>query len=157
MAISTGMTSLLSLRNLLLFGSWSLALIGSLQIHQLGGRLGHAVCGPWGCGPPVAALIGYHTFWCLLIFPAALILRVRWCPRACRHLGVGLLIVGIVGTVALLLIDGFNNAAAETYPLRWSMFRIVTFVDFPLLQLALTGVWLRFGGSRMTNCVEAEN
>ncbi len=148
---------MLSLRNALLFGSWVLALGGALHIHELEGTLGHAICGPWGCGPPVAALIGYHAFWCLLVLPAALILSVLWCPRACRHLGVGLLIVGIVGTVALLLIDGFNNSAAENYPLRWSLFRIVTFVDFPLVQLALAGAWLRFGRSRMTHGEEAEN
>lgn len=136
-------SSLLSVRNLLMLAIWSAALFGTLQVHQSEGLFGHAICGPWGCGPPVSALVGYHTFWCLLILPVALILRRQCCGVTVRNLGAGLILVSVSGIIALLLYEGLNNSAAEKYFVRWCSFRVATFIDFPLVQLGLAGLWLR--------------
>lgn len=156
MSSPVGTTSLLSVRNLLWLVAWMLALFGVLQVHQLEGMFGHAICGPWGCGSPVSALIGYHAFWCLLIWPGVLILGSRWCRNTRRHLGSGLMLVSVAGIASLLLLDGLNNSAAERYLLRWCLFRVATFVDFPLVQLGIAGLWLRIRASRASVCHEGQ-
>lgn len=156
MAASIQTAPLLSTRNLLAFAGWTLALFGTLQVHNLEGQLGHAICGPWGCGPPVSALVGYHAFWCLLIFPVALILGGRMCGVTRRHLGTGLVLVSVAGIAALLLLEGLDNSAAEAYPLRWCLFRVATFVDFPLAQLGIAGIWLRRGPTAAAACENDE-
>jgi len=133
-----------SARNLLRLGMWLLALLGILQVHQFDGLFGHAICGPWGCGPPVSALVGYHGFWFLLLVPLAILLKSSVRSESLRNLGLGLLLLSGLGVVSLLLLDGLNNSAAERYLLQWCAFRIATFVDVPLVQLGLVGVWMFF-------------
>ncbi|MEM8947661.1 MAG: hypothetical protein AAGD11_21000 [Planctomycetota bacterium] len=134
--------SLPSWPTLLLFAGWSLALFGALQVHRFEASFGYWVCGPWGCGPPVSALVGYHAFWTLLIVPPAAILRHRRNVDRVRNVGLAALLISVSGIVALLLIDGWNNSSAEQYLLRWCLFRVATFVDIPLVQLGLVGFWL---------------
>jgi len=137
-------SELLSVRNVFLLAAWAAALFGTLQVHQLEGLFGHAICGPWGCGPPVSALLGYHGFWFLLILPLAAIFKSRLSRTKARSFGHGFLLLSAAGIVALLLLEGMNNSAAEKYPLRWCAFRVATFVDFPLIQLGLAGLWLQW-------------
>lgn len=144
--------SLSTTRRLILLASWVLAILGTLQIHRTSLLEACSICGPWGCGPPASALVGYHVFWSLLVFPAAWILKSRWCAVTARHLGTGLMALSLAGTVALLLYEGLDNSAAENYPLRWCLFRVATFVDFPLVQLGLAGLWLRMTKSSHATC-----
>ena len=54
---------------LYLLGWFGLMFVG-LQIQQL--DLGHWLCGQWGCGPPVAAVLGMHVFWLAVILPPSI-------------------------------------------------------------------------------------
>lgn len=144
MSIAPKARPMISAWNLFLLALWSLALFGILQVHQFEGLFGHAVCGPWGCGPPVSALVGYHGFWFLLLLPITAILKHRLPSANSRSLGFGCVLLSAVGLVSLLLIDGLNNSAAENYPLQWCAFRVATFVDLPLVQIGLAGIWMVF-------------
>lgn len=137
---------LISLRNLLLLAAWVMALFGSLQTHQWEDLFGHAICGPWGCGPPVAALIGYHGFWLLVLLLPAWLFKQQVASDTTQRIGLGLIFVAAIGIVLLLAFDGWQNWQHERmrpYLVQRLLFRLATFVDFPLVQLALIGVWLR--------------
>jgi len=124
---------------------WIAALYGSLQIHhfELGG---HSICGAWGCGPTDTALIGYHTFWLVLILPVAPI-AARIAPAArARNWGTVLAIAGVAGLVVLALVDGVHylqTSHAPQYLVQRCLFRLATFVDIPLAQLILIGLLMR--------------
>jgi len=142
---------LLSWRNLLLLTAWVLAAFGTLQVHRLEDVLGHAICGPWGCGPPVSALVGYHGFWLLLLLPLGWLMKSRLTGARAQQLGTWLCVAAVAGIIALLVAEGWNNRAAHQYLLQWCFFRIATFVDFPLMQLGLLGLWLRSKGALATD------
>jgi len=117
-----------------------------LQVHQLEDLFGHSICGPWGCGPPISALIGYHGFWLLLMVLPAWWLKQQLASATLQRLGTSLLLVAMVGIVLLLVIDGWQTwqrTAMRPYLVQRSMFRLATFIDFPLVQLGLIGLWLR--------------
>ena len=142
----------MTIRNLLLLGAWVAVLFGVLQVHHFESLFGHAICGPWGCGPPVSALIGYHGFWLLLMLLPAWWLKQQLSSATLRRLGTGLLLMAAVGIVLLLAIDGWQTwqrEAMRSYIVQRCFFRLATFVDFPLVQLGLIGLWLR--NSRQTN------
>ncbi|MBP86470.1 MAG: hypothetical protein CMJ64_07120 [Planctomycetaceae bacterium] len=76
--------------------AWAAALFGVLQI---GLALGHGVdehsfCGPWGCGPPTSALIGWHGFWLLLAGPLVGLAMYAWSARRLRNVGIALFATG---------------------------------------------------------------
>jgi len=57
-----------------------------------------------------------------------------------------LLLVAVVGIVLLLMIDSWQTwqqVRLQPYILQRCFFRLATFVDFPLVQLGLIGLWLR--------------
>ncbi len=146
MPTSSESSSLISVRSLILLSGWALALFGVLQVHQLEGWFGRAICGPWGCGPPVSALIGFHGFWLLLMVLPAWWLKNCLASATLHRLGTGLMLVAAVGIMLLLAVDGWKSwhqEAMRSYRMQRSLFRLATFVDFPLVQLGLIGLWLR--------------
>ncbi len=125
---------------------WALALFGTLQVYRWQGLLGHAICGPWGCGPPVSALIGYHSFWLLLLVLPAWWLQLQLSSATLQRLGTGLTLVAAVGIVLLLAVDSWqfwSRASMRVYIVQRCLFRLATFIDFPLVQFGLIGLWLR--------------
>ena len=122
---------------------WIAALYGTLQMHRLDANLGHSICGPWGCGPTTEALIGYHTFWLVLMLPIAIAARAFLPNTAVRRVGLALLttglliIVGYVGWDASRFVAQANSAA---YLGQRCFFTLVTSVDMPMMQLALLGL-----------------
>ncbi len=120
---------------------WGGALYATLQVHLLEGT--HAICGPWGCGPPVSALVGYHGFWLLLVLPAALIVAKKLPLESAKRVGKVLALAGLAGVIVLVAVDAvkFLQHASPQYLLQRCFFRLATFVDFPLVPMALAG-WL---------------
>lgn len=144
--MSTPSHSLFSLRTFLLLAAWSLALFGSLQAHQWEGLFGHANCGPGECGPPVAALMGYHGFWLLVLLLPAWLFKQQASAAMASRVGLGLALIAVVGVALLLAIDAgeyWHVERMRPYLLQRLLFRVATFVDFPLVQLGLIGLWLR--------------
>ena len=137
---------LVSTRNLLLLIAWGLAMFGTLQVHHWHDLLGYSVCGPWGCGPPTTALIGYHGFWLIVLLLPAWLMKQRLGAPNLRRIGVALMVISLASIVALLASDCWRNWQHETmrgYMWQRCLFRLATYVEFPLAQLGLIGWWLK--------------
>ena len=135
----------LSLRHVGLLVFWTAALYGTLQIHHVSDYFGHAICGAWGCGPPVAALAGYHLFWIVLLLPLAEFARRRLPASTSHRVGQALLLIAGLGIVLLVLLDGieyFRQVQEERYIWQRAFFRVATFVELPLVPLSLSGLLL---------------
>lgn len=129
--------------------AWGVSLIAVLQLYKLEGRFGHAICGAWGCGPPVEALLAYHGFWAILLWPIAAVAATRLRPGVARALGTGLLSAGIFAIVGILLwssIDWLMTAETRLKPLvmQRALFVLATTIDVPSVQMAIAGLICRF-------------
>ncbi len=119
---------------------------GALSISQWPGNWGHGVCGPWGCGPPLQALVACHLAWSVFLSPAAVLL-VRRTPRTRRRIGLALV---LVSTASILFVIGYEwftwwpvvSPWQQAYFLRRIGFVIVTAIDLPILQTLGIGVLL---------------
>ncbi len=126
---------------------------GTLQLHRFEGVFGHAICGPWGCGPPLVALVGYHAFWLLLIVPPTLVASYLIPAEKAVRIGKLLAIAGL-GALALLVLEDavrfLRTARGGEHLFQRCLFRLVTFVDFPLGPIGLAGLTMRrFGLQRI--------
>lgn len=121
---------------------WAAGLWGSLQVHQMDLNLGHDVCGPWGCGPRVEALIGFHGFWLFLMAPVAIGAGAFLPGRLNRKVGRAILFAGLAGVVGFVgwdVISYAREAESSRYLFQRGLFTLVTTVDFPMLQTLLAG------------------
>ncbi len=130
-----------------LLASWVAGVYGSLRIHELDLGLTHGICGPWGCGPRVEALVGFHGFWLMLLVPSALVFA-SYVPRrwACRT-GIALTCVGFIATVGFVIWDvaTYLHAApssGDSYWFRRGLFALATLVEVPLVPTTLAGLIL---------------
>ena len=140
---------------------WLLGMWGSLRIHELDLHLGgHSVCGPWGCGPPLEALLGYHSFWLVLIGPIAIAIGAYLAPSSRRKLGLAVLGIGVVALAIVAGGDTFRywqSSGSSAYLLQRFFFTMVTKVDLPMLQvIAVGGLLTWFGATKpLTLTVDA--
>ena len=83
---------------------WFASLDGVLQLQRLpDAAFGqHSVCGPWGCGAPLPALLACHGFWAVLIAPAAVLAGMYLPAVWVRRLGFGLAAAGVCGLIAVV-------------------------------------------------------
>lgn len=134
------------IKYLIAFSAWGAAVFGVLQLHSLDLGLGHRICGPWGCGPKMEALLGYHGFWLLLILPIVLLSGRTLSPRRRTTLGKWLLLGGLGLAIIYMIQDGVayarRNHSLELVVQR-ALFSIAVAIDFPALQFALAGLGLR--------------
>ena len=125
--------------------AWVFAFRASLSIVKWHGDWGHGICGPWGCGPPLQALVGCHAAWLVFLLPLALMATNSLTPK--RRIFVGRLVVlfavsGLIGVVAYEY-SSLQRASAEwgrNYFWPRVGFAVITFVDLPLLELLLAGL-----------------
>jgi len=144
-------SKLLSLRNLVWFTAWGISLFGVLQIQILENRWGHSICGAWGCGPPLAALVAYHGFWFLLILPLAVLLSYQLHPANSRRVGLVVFAIATAAIALVVVVDAINfwqYPTGRNYLVQRCLFRLATYVEFPLIQLALAGLVLWLYGAR---------
>jgi len=113
----------------------------------------HSICGPWGCGPPVSALLSVHLGWAAILLPPVFYLPRRLGAYAShsRKLGGVLLAVAITGILAMVawqLATWYPASDPSVRPYFWNRcgFVIVTAVDWPLAQLTIAGAWLLLTG-----------
>lgn len=139
-----------TLKYLLSIPIWIAALFGSVQIYRLDLNLGHSICGAWGCGPPVEALIGYHSFWLVLIVPIATLTGLVLPVRFQRYLGWALLVGGLLAAATYVVRDGLwyhEKSGSWEHVTQRAWFALVTGVDHPMFQVAIAGlcvlVWPR--------------
>lgn len=132
---------------------WGGCLAGALAIANLPWDLGHAICGPWGCGPPMQALVACHLAWFVVLVPPAVLL-VRWSKASnTMRRRVGLLLVALAGAVLLAMmvyerLTWWPRASEWQRAHFWQRcgFVIATTVDVPVIQVLLIGVGLFLAG-----------
>ncbi len=121
--------------------AWGLILTGTLSIANLPGDWGHSVCGVWGCGPPLQALVACHASWLVVLVPVAIaaphMLPVRWVRR--------LAIIGLaIATASALVFAAHDYFTWYAQASEWQRsyyfhrvgFSIFTTVETPVLEIA---------------------
>ncbi len=131
-------------RTLLGIVVWGLILTATLSIANWPREWGHGVCGLWGCGPPLQALLACHLSWLVVLLPLAVVLPSWLSWRQQRMLGVLVVMIGCAGLVGLVAYE-FSTwwlVASEwkrSFFWRRVGFVIATDVDLPLIELILAG------------------
>ena len=149
----------MNLSRILMVPVWLAGLWGSLHVHKLDLLTGHDICGRWGCGPPLEALIGYHSFWTMILVPCAVVAGWYLAPSTSRRVGLAVLLASIVGTVAYVSWDVFNyfvQAESTQYLVQRGLFTLVTTVDVPMIPTIFAGLVLTFWFGARSNSVEPE-
>ena len=132
---------------------WAAALWGALRVTRLPGYWGHSICGLWGCGPPLQAIVGWHLAWVVVLAPLAL----GWGPLhslpgyRLRRFGMALAIGGaalIVGVAIHERISWWPAVSPLQQSYYWQRvgFVIATNVDLPMLQLVVFGLIIDLRG-----------
>lgn len=128
-----------------------IALGACLWISELPGNWGHFICGPWGCGPPLQALVACHTTWFTLLFPPTIVVaRARWISAG-RLWIVGLTIATtatfvLVGMIIRERLVWWESVGHLQQGYFWQRcgFILATSVDIPVIQSFLVGIYMVF-------------
>ncbi len=128
---------------------WGAALFGTLEIQHLPLSTPHSLCGPWGCYPPLSALLACHGFW-LVFFTLPSVVCVRNLPRrTVRRIGLvvlassGLALLGAAGWVYwswYRLVSEWQ----QQYVLQRYIYTVVTLVEVPIVPSGLFGAFLLY-------------
>ena len=130
---------------------WGLVFLATLSIGQVRADWGHGICGPWGCGPPLPALLACHLSWMVVMLPLAALIRTRIGERATRLLGSMLMTFGLIGIVGIIAYEFFTWWPSATEFHRrylWQRlgFSIVTQIDLPVIESIFIGCFLYIQG-----------
>ncbi len=132
-------------KTMLMLLLWGAGLYGALQVRQVESLNVHGICGPWGCGPPVSALISWHGFWLLLVAPIVG-LTVRGCSaKWLRRVGLAVTSVGLLTLVAIAVWQAVTwlpqvSEGRLTYFVQRYLFKVITLVDVPVMPITLAGL-----------------
>lgn len=131
-------------RPLLTGAGWLAAAVAALSVAAVPYDPGEALCGVWGCFPPVPALAAMHLFWGVLMAAGVWAVR-RWRPRLLKAGGAvvfaasGLAAVAVVGRDVLDWLHWVPADAARLWPRR-AAYVLATKTDLPLVQVMAAGV-----------------
>ena len=136
--------SLSSLRIVAGIVVWGFVFLGALSIGHVRADWGHSVCGPWGCGPPLQALVACHLSWLVVLIPLTALIQTRVTEGYQRLLGTVLITFGLAGVVGIIAYEFFTWwPSANEYHRRylWQRlgFSIVTQIDLPVIESIVTG------------------
>lgn len=125
---------------------WGVLLSASLEITNLEQTFRQSICGPWGCGPPLAALMSWHTFWLIfLAFPFGLLANsyrhMRAFTRGCRlAILAGLLTLVGIGIHEYLTWYQTASDWARPYYVKRYLFVVINLWYVPIVQVILYGI-----------------
>lgn len=125
--------------------AWAILLWSALQMAHVHTSWDHALCGVWGCGPTLPAVLSCHAAWLIVLTPVALVGRSLVPPRWARSIGLA------VSVLVLALLLGIISRESTTwlqqapvgyrhYFAQRCLFVIATWVDVPLVELGLVGL-----------------
>lgn len=145
---------------------WGLSIFGVLQVQHFAWLSAHSVCGPWGCGPPLQALIAYHGFWLALFslptaaacefFRLTIVGRIGWWLLG---LGIaGLLVVGVWDAVPTLphWLPRSTFLAPQHYVPRY-LLSLFTLIDVPIVPMILAGSYCLVSARRRQKSITTSN
>ena len=126
---------------------WGTALFAVLQIgiaHEHAEHT-HSICGPWGCGPPVAALVSWQGFWLVLVAPIVGLLIRSWPANWLRTGGLVLFAAGIATLVGIVIWEVVTwlplvEGHPQTYFVQRFFFSVITLSDIPIIPVTLAGI-----------------
>ena len=133
--------------------AWGITLTGTLSIANLPGDWGNSVCGVWGCGPPLQALVACHASWLVVLVPMAVIasrsLTAQWVHRGAI---IGLAIA-TTGALVFALHEYFTWYAEasewqRSYYAHRVGFSILTTVETPVFEIAGVSAFQLAGSMR---------
>jgi hypothetical protein len=124
---------------------------GALSLLRVGTREGYAesdaLCGPWGCLPPTAALVSMHGFWLMVLLLLSGLSIGLLEPKRLGQVARILISAGILGLVAFVCWSIFSwqqiygDMSARTFARRF-LHLLVTNTDWPVVQCVLAGMVL---------------
>ncbi len=127
--------------------TWGALLWTVLQGAHLRTSWDHVLCGPWGCGPPLPAVISCHLAWLVVLTPIALIVRRFVTPQWIQAVGLaGCMIVfaALVGLVSREAFSWWQHApsAYRPYVAQRCLTQIAGWTDYPLVELGIVSlIW----------------
>lgn len=123
---------------------WGLAIWGALLLSDLPGHWGHGICGPWGCGPPLQALVACHLAWLVLLLPGAWLLRGQ--PRKCS-VAISIMSTAVISLILITIHEAFvwlpvaSSWQRSYFPQRIG-FVVATLIEVPVTEMLLSGAFL---------------
>jgi len=134
-------------------GIWGAMTYGVLQLQNIPLDDDEALCGVWGCLPPLGALIAYHGFCLMLAVPPVWLLFQKCTPSKLAFAGKGFTLLAILGMVAISTHEaltwlGAVPAEYRQFFLRRVLFVIATNPEIPVIPLLLAGATC-WSGSRL--------
>jgi peroxiredoxin len=128
-------------------GLWGLATWFVLRLHDAPIAQQHSICGPWGCGPTIPALLSAHGFWLIALVPLAYWARSTLAGSMRIVLGRILLGLSTGGIVSFLIWELAHwplteHAGLGKYTVQRCVFAMATLVEVPLIQGVIAGLIL---------------
>ena len=141
------------MNRLVWIGIWSVVWAGGVYgVLNIGAISGHGVdargiCGPWGCGPPISALVAWHGFCSLLALPVVGVLVWQWPARRIKVAALALLVLAIGLFVTIAVWEAVTwlpkiDEGQPTYFMQRCLFSVATWVDVPVIPVTFTGIVL---------------
>lgn len=129
--------------------AWAAVLAVVLSIANWRGDWGHSICGPWGCGPPLQALLACHLAWLVILLPpvAMLIYSARVPVNVLRRIGILLCVAAALFVAAVVIYERLAwwpsaNEWQRDYFWHRCGFVLATMFDLPVAQVLLLGLYL---------------
>ncbi len=124
--------------------AWGAAMVGVLQLQSLSGSWSHVICGPWGCGPPLEAVVTCHLVWVLLLAPLVMVFISRQTPAALRVVGAVAAAAGVAGLITVAIWVGAvwfpqTSSYQRPYVLHKYAYTLACLIDVPIVQLIVSG------------------
>ncbi len=94
-------------------GAWAVSLYLALFLAHLPGDWGGWMCGPWGCAPPLQAVLACRLAWLLVIAPIVLLSCQRLARRRLVAFGAGLIAAALASTAFLLVREAVDFRGRE--------------------------------------------
>lgn len=126
------------------FALWVVSLVALLNARSLTAPPGwdHALCGRWGCAPPLMTVVGWHGFVMVALYGPMRLLYRLFTPGRIRWVGGTFLAMG-VGMVTASVVNGSRGWHGSVQGVldfvRASLNAIVSRTDLPSLQLIILG------------------
>ncbi|MFK7738514.1 MAG: hypothetical protein AB8B50_20985 [Pirellulaceae bacterium] len=127
----------------------------SLSIAKL--DLGHcqSLCGAWGCLPAIAPLLSVHAMWLTLIGGFTWLALLAFPTLRDWRGWFSVLAASLLGCIGPLLAAGWQyfDAGGSLAGFDWikfPLFKVISWTDFPIVQIALTSLLSAFMAARLS-------
>lgn len=128
---------------LLAAAGWLIAAVAVLAVAAVPFDSGEALCGVWGCLPPLPAVVAMHLFW-FVVLGAGVHAAAVLLPGLVRPLGFVLVLAAVAGAAVVLGGDlsRWLEHTPDYYQSFWPhrlAYTLGTKTDLPLVQALAAG------------------